>query len=97
MEPKGNSVLCTISEAIKISEEMQRRVNEEICSLQFLFGCPLPLSAKIVPKIYVMGCGVEADLYYDGEFFRHYSIPEELLLDLTHLSMKKIIEKRESL
>jgi hypothetical protein len=97
MEYEGNSVLCTKTKAKEIVNSMQQRADEEICSLHFLYGCRIPLSAKIYAKQYPMGYGVKADLYYEEELLRHYTTPEELLLDLMGLSMKKMRENRRNL
>lgn len=92
MEHKGNSVLCTKQEAEKIIITTLQLANEEICQLQFLFGCKIPLTSKVYAKRYPMGFAVEADLYYDGELLNHYMTPEEMLIDLMGLSMKKMKE-----
>ena len=92
MEKGGNSILCSKNEAIEIVRNMEQLANEEICQLNFLFGCKIPLTPKIYAMQYPMGFGVEADLYYDGELLRHYLTPEEMMIDLMGLSMKKMRE-----
>lgn len=92
MKSGVNSILCAKGEAIEIVKDMTQLANEEICQLHFLFGCKVPLSPKVYLKQYPMGFGVEADLYYDGELLRHYLTPEEMMIDLIGLSMKKMRE-----
>ena len=95
MEYEGNAVLCSKTKAQEIIRDMQQRADEEICSLHFLYGCRVPLTAKVYATRYPMGYGVEADLYYDEELLRHYPMAWELILDLIGLSMKKMRENRK--
>lgn len=85
-------MLCAKSEAEKIIKDMQQRANEEVCSLQFLFGYKAPIVPRVYAREYPMGFAVESDLYYDGELLRHYPIPEEMLIDLIWFSIKKMGE-----
>lgn len=93
MKNGGNSVLCTKTKAEEIIKDMMQLASEEICQLQFLFGCKVPLTPKVYAVQYPMGFAVEADLYYDGELLSHYPIPEELIIDLVGLSMKLMRRK----
>lgn len=83
-----SQVLCSHQEAVEEIKAFNKRRDQVLKELAMYYQGDITVEAEAIQ--YPMGWAVEANLYYSGEFVKHYELADLVLLDLNNLIFDKI-------